>query len=299
MIVLDGEEINEEFKTMSRKKLDKYRGILNTKITWFRDKILKKTMSSKKFGGLTVPAHLDKNMDTDDIAKTLNIRKLQLFVKQMAYFIQAFQHILTDSMKEKFILNCRAIRSCLAQVIKYKRIQPKSTKIKLENPFIEVKLEHDKEMPQEIEINAEETKSTISEETKGYEQKMKEFRRLLERDKKEHTGKDTKVRLNKEKSGAITSSIVYEEDDKKKSTRYGKKPIKDSYKFDVPKDDEEKRREAHLNEERNRDRGFISEYNKRSNVEIIRKYGKRVAIDWERGVEKNLPKETIEFWISK
>lgn len=47
---------------MSKKKLDKYRGILNTKINWFRDKILKKTMNSKKFANLLVPAHLDKNI---------------------------------------------------------------------------------------------------------------------------------------------------------------------------------------------------------------------------------------------
>ena len=43
----------------------------------------------------------------------------------------------------------------------------------------------------------DEVKSNISEETKGYEQKMKEFRRLLDKDKRDHTRKDTKVRLIK------------------------------------------------------------------------------------------------------
>lgn len=57
-------------------------------------------------------------------------------------------------------------------------------------------------------------RSNLSEETKGYEQKMKEFRRLLDKDKKDHTRKDTKVRLNREESGIITSSIVYEDSDK-------------------------------------------------------------------------------------
>lgn len=60
----------------------------------------------------------------------------------------------------------------------------------------------------------DEVRSNLSEETKGYEQKMKEFRRLLDKDKKDHTKKDTKVRLTREESGIITSSIVYEEVDK-------------------------------------------------------------------------------------
>lgn len=61
-IVFDGEEINEAFKELSRRKLDKYRKILNTKINWFKDKILKKTLKSQKFGSLLVPTHLIKNI---------------------------------------------------------------------------------------------------------------------------------------------------------------------------------------------------------------------------------------------
>lgn len=33
---------------------------------------------------------------------------------------------------------------------------------------------------------------------------------------------------------------------------------------------------------------FLGEYNKRSNVEIIRKYGGKTWINWERGVEAKL-----------
>lgn len=73
--------------------------------------------------------------------KSLNIRRLQLFVKQIAYWIKDFQHVLGDKMKEKFLINCRTIRRVIVQVVRYRRIQNKSTKIKLENPFLEPNLQ--------------------------------------------------------------------------------------------------------------------------------------------------------------
>jgi hypothetical protein len=88
-------------------------------------------MNSKKYANLSVPPHLIKFIEEYELVKNLNIRKLQLFVKQIAYWIKEFQHVLGDNMKEKFLNNCKAIRKCIVQVVKYRRITNKSTKIKL------------------------------------------------------------------------------------------------------------------------------------------------------------------------
>jgi hypothetical protein len=126
-IEFDEPSINEAFEINAKQKLEKYRKILSQKISWCDKKILRKIINSKKYAVI----------EEYDLVKNLNVRRLQLFVKQIAYWIKEFQHVLSDKMKEKFLSNCRAIRRCIIQVIKYRRIQNKSIKIKLENPFLE------------------------------------------------------------------------------------------------------------------------------------------------------------------
>jgi hypothetical protein len=135
-IEFDEPSINEAFEINAKQKLEKYRKILSQKISWCDKKILRKIINSKKYAVLSVPPHLVKFIEEYDLVKNLNVRRLQLFVKQIAYWIKEFQHVLSDKM-EKFLSNCRAIRRCIIQVIKYRRIQNKSIKIKLENPFLE------------------------------------------------------------------------------------------------------------------------------------------------------------------
>lgn len=135
---LPEELIQEEFEQLLKRKLEKYKKILNKKIRWFDQKILAKVMESKKYSGLSVPPHLRRLIEESNLGQSPNIRKLQLFVKQVAYWIKDFQHILSDKMKEKFLLQCRAVRKCIMQIVKYKRIVTKSTtRIKINNPYIE------------------------------------------------------------------------------------------------------------------------------------------------------------------
>lgn len=226
-IELDEAAIADAFEVNARRKLDKYRKILAKKIGWCERKILRRIMTSKKYAGMSVPPHLIRFIEEYDMVRTLNIRRLQLFVKQIAYWMKEFQHVLGDRMKEKFLAVCRTIRKCIVQVVRYRRIQHKSTKIKLENPFLasqqqEQSQDHPAEstmhqegdkppQPTSVQETAQEkegdfdTRSNLSAETKSYEQKMKEFRRLLERDVKEDRKKDTKVLLVIDENGDIVS----------------------------------------------------------------------------------------------
>lgn len=136
-IEFDEPSIYESFEQNAKRKLEKYRKILGKKITWCDQKILRKVTGSKKYGGMTVPPHLIKFIEEYDMVKSLNIRRLQLFVKQIAYWMKEFQQVLGEKMKEKFLGVLRTIRRCIVQVVRYRRIQNKSTKIKLENPFLE------------------------------------------------------------------------------------------------------------------------------------------------------------------
>lgn len=81
---------------------------------------------------MQIPNHLSASIEEGKIAEELNIRKIQMFVKQITYWIEDNSNVLSDYMKDKYVECCRSIRKCLFRVIKYKKI-PKTTRVMLDN----------------------------------------------------------------------------------------------------------------------------------------------------------------------
>lgn len=80
---------------------------------------------------MLLPESLSRFIEKGEIANELNIRKIQMYVKQVTYWVEEYSQILSHYMKEKFVETCKAIRKCLLRVLRYKKI-PKTTKISLE-----------------------------------------------------------------------------------------------------------------------------------------------------------------------
>ena len=141
---------------------------------------------------MQIPNHLSASIEEGKIAEELNIRKIQMYVKQITYWIEDNSNVLSDYMKDKYVECCRSIRKCLFRVIKYKKI-PKTTRLTLDNViYSQLPLIHEEnvEVPQE-EKNYENEKEDDS----NYENKMKEFRRMLDKDRGESAKRDTKIIL--------------------------------------------------------------------------------------------------------
>jgi hypothetical protein len=113
------------------KKLNKYKKVLFKKIMWVEEKIIQKCLEKKKFRKMLLPEYLSRFVEKGEIAKELSIRKIQMYVKQVTYWVEEYSQILSHYMKEKFVETTKAIRKCLLRVLRYKRI-PKTTKISLE-----------------------------------------------------------------------------------------------------------------------------------------------------------------------
>lgn len=165
---------------MAVKKLAKYRKILKKKLMWFDDKIIKKCLQKKRFKKMLVPNHLMMFADNGAIAQELNIRKLQLYIKQITYWVEDNSNILNDYMKDRFVENCKWTKKCILRVIKYKKI-PKLRSL-LDNSLYGTEILLD----EAFEIDREED---------NYDNKMKEFKRMLDRDRAESTKRDTKIIL--------------------------------------------------------------------------------------------------------
>lgn len=56
------------------------------------------------------------------MAEDLSIRKLQMYIKQITYWIEDNSNILSDYMKDKFVENCKLVRRSILRVIKYRKI---------------------------------------------------------------------------------------------------------------------------------------------------------------------------------
>lgn len=121
--LLDRESIVEEFDKLSQKKLQKYKKIIHKKIYWFDKKIIEKCLKKKRFKKMLVPNHLNAFLEKEKIADQLSIRKLQMYIKQITYWIEDNSTILNDYMKDKFVENCKQVRRSIIRVIKYRKIQ--------------------------------------------------------------------------------------------------------------------------------------------------------------------------------
>ena len=84
-------------------------------------------------------------------------------------------------MKDKYVECCRSIRKCLFRVIKYKKI-PKTQKLHIDNLLIGTGLASINEEQPEI-INEERNYENEKGDDSNYENKMKEFRRMLDKDR--------------------------------------------------------------------------------------------------------------------
>lgn len=52
---------------------------------------------------MQVPKHLSLSLENGNIAEELNIRKLQMYVKKITYWVEDNSNILSDYMKDKFV----------------------------------------------------------------------------------------------------------------------------------------------------------------------------------------------------
>lgn len=86
-IELDRTEIKEQFDLLAANKLNKYRKILKKKIMWCEEKILQKCLQRKKFKKMQIPNYLSSSIEEGKIAEELNVRKIQMYVKQITYWI--------------------------------------------------------------------------------------------------------------------------------------------------------------------------------------------------------------------
>ena len=71
---------------------------------------------------MLVPNHLTMFVDSGAIGQELNVRKLQLYIKQITYWVEDNSSILNDYMKDRFVENCKWAKKCILRVIKYKKI---------------------------------------------------------------------------------------------------------------------------------------------------------------------------------
>lgn len=60
-------------------------------------------MSRKMFEKMQIPKHLNAFIEGGSIAEELNIRKLQMYVKKITYWVEDNSNILSDYMKDRFV----------------------------------------------------------------------------------------------------------------------------------------------------------------------------------------------------
>ena len=191
---LDRSEIKEQFDLLAANKLNKYRKILKKKIMWCQEKILQKCLQRKKFKKMQIPNYLSSSIEEGKIAEELNVRKIQMYVKQITYWIEDNSNVLSDYMKDKYVQCCRSIRKCLLRVIKYKKM-PKSSRLVLDNMlYVNQALPSINEEQPQI-LNEEKNYENEKEDDSNYENKMKEFRRMLDKDRGQSAKRDTKIIL--------------------------------------------------------------------------------------------------------
>ena len=55
---------------------------------WIEEKIIQKCLEKKKFKKMLLPEYLSKFVEKGEIAKDLAIRKIQMYVKQVTYWVE-------------------------------------------------------------------------------------------------------------------------------------------------------------------------------------------------------------------
>jgi hypothetical protein len=98
---------------------------------WIENKIIKKCLERKRFRKMSTPQYLSSYVENGEIASNLQLRKLQMYVKMVAYWIEEYPTILSYSMKNKFIDACKGIKRSIFRVLRYRKM-PRSTKINLD-----------------------------------------------------------------------------------------------------------------------------------------------------------------------
>lgn len=109
-----------------------------------------------------------------------------MYVKKITYWIEDNSNILSDYMKDRFVEHCRVLKKCILRVLKYK----KNSKVKIQQLNLDIKAiktEH-------IEDHNFEERDEENNEN-NYENKMKEFKRMLDKDRQKSTKRDTKIIL--------------------------------------------------------------------------------------------------------
>jgi hypothetical protein len=117
---------------------------------------------------------------------------------------------------------------------------------------------------------------------------MKEFKRMLEKDREKSTKRDTKIILRNE-NGLMQ---VYDWTSDKKQERGIRKEGGGATRLEQVDNDEKKKLEERKREELRKDEEFIEDYSKKSNVLLVAKYESRLCLDWE--VVKNRNSELIK-----
>lgn len=88
---------------------------------------------------MSTPQFLSSYIEGGEIASNLQLRKLQMYVKMVAYWIEEYPQILSYAMKNKFIDTCRSIKRSIFRVLRYRKV-PRTTKIQLDLNFNEAEM---------------------------------------------------------------------------------------------------------------------------------------------------------------
>lgn len=143
--------------------------------------------------------------ENDKLTNGLQLRNIQMYVKMVAYWIEEYPEILSFQMKNKFIDTCKAIKKAIFRVLRYRRL-PRSTKIQfnlnedgennISNPQAFVEQQPGEELPEE--------------ESKRYDNEIKNFKRMLTKDQSETIKKYTKIIIKLENGEWTISDFANE-----------------------------------------------------------------------------------------
>lgn len=171
-------------KKLSDKKVRKYRKIISKKIDWFDKKIIKKCLYKKRYKKLQTPQYLNSFIKMEKIKSLISIRKLQMYLKQFVYWIQDNSAVLSQYMRNQFVENSIDLLKCMQRIKKYRKILLSLTMDASATDNLSVN-QGDRQMSSLEEVD----------ESIRYENKMKEFKRMLERDRGISQQRYTKILL--------------------------------------------------------------------------------------------------------
>lgn len=70
---------------------------------WIHDQIILKCLERKRFKKMLTPMHLSSSVENGEIGRQLQLRKIQMWVKQVAYWVEEYPRILSYGMKGRFV----------------------------------------------------------------------------------------------------------------------------------------------------------------------------------------------------